>query len=162
VTKPNCIERTNIGLQVQIGLVGLSSELVLHSVPRIMALVSALMITHTLACAGYSHQPKLNFFSKFHYIWRIKFTNETCKEIIVSIFLTMKATILDTHIKSFAWSFLNHSFLTQFKSSRLFHVLERQFLRKLDDSSWVWSVGAKLHFNLDEQTSSRNFSFTLF
>ena len=30
------------------------------------------------------------------YRWRIKFTDETCQKIIVSVFLTMKATILDT------------------------------------------------------------------
>jgi len=35
------------------------------------------------------------FFVNF-YVWRIEFTNETCKKIIISIFLTLKATILDT------------------------------------------------------------------
>jgi hypothetical protein len=40
----------------------------------------------------FKHYIFLNF-----YMWRIKFTNETCKKIIVLIFLTMKAMILDTH-----------------------------------------------------------------
>ncbi len=36
------------------------------------------------------------FFSKFLLVITIEFTNRTCRKLIVSLFLTMKATILDT------------------------------------------------------------------
>ncbi len=42
----------------------------------------------------------LIFFLKC-YMWNIKFINETFQKTIVSIFFTMKATILDTHCRLF-------------------------------------------------------------
>ncbi len=74
--------------------------------PKIVALVStqAIAHAHTRACAlRYSCQLKLlfyhsclNLFLNF-YMWRIKFTNETCKKLLYQI-TTLKATILDTHV----------------------------------------------------------------
>ncbi len=67
----------------------------------------AITSAHVLAfTCRYLCQPKLlfsnsllHFFLNF-YLWKIEFTNETCNKIIVVMFLTMKATILDTHGRS--------------------------------------------------------------
>ncbi len=57
--------------------------------------------------------PKLNFYCLcLHFcMWRFKFTNETYKKFIASIFLTIEATILDTHGRSYC-NHLDQWFLT--------------------------------------------------
>ena len=76
----------------------------LHSVPRIVALVSACTIVRVCACwysSKSEHKPKPlylrschNFFCLNFYMRRIEFTSEMCKKLMESIFLTMKATFL--------------------------------------------------------------------